>query len=60
MRVRQIIIIILLSHIWRHIYPVLKNILEMESFSSSLPKEDEYLIITNKTFIVSEKMLYHP
>ena len=32
MKVRQIIMVILLSHIWNHIYSTLNNILEMQRF----------------------------
>lgn len=63
MKVRQIIMVILLSHIWNHIYPTLNNILEIQRFFFFFlffPQRDKYLIITNETLTDSEKGLYHP
>ena len=54
--------IILRSCIWSHVYPTLKNLLEMWRFFFSLffPEEGKCLIITNETLPDSEKGLNHP
>lgn len=53
--VRQIMMIILLSPIWKYIYPASNNILLL-----FFPEGSECLIFTNETLTNSEKGLYHP